>query len=168
MIRGWRLSQSALAVIRPETWQTIGERASEGHRWAPLIQLAPGKWLGVMADGNWAVGEGNRARPLREGWHVPLLPILEVPYDDWRRHLGDLRVTSPELADAVENVVQVGPLVAAAVDGEGVYWPELAVGWLERYPDIPRPFEALRRLADRSRDVPQSLRQRARSLLPAK
>jgi hypothetical protein len=168
MIRNWRLPDAVLARIPPEAWQpATPSQSDDPDRWVPMIRLSHDKWLGATPDGNWAVGQGDRARRLQEGWHVPLLPLLESPYVDWRDHLSELRDRAPEWADAIENVVQVGPLVSAAINGEGHHWPGLAVAWLEQSAEIPRPLEALKRLAESGSRAPQQLRHRARALLAA-
>jgi hypothetical protein len=137
------------------------------ERWAALIELGNrGKWLSVSAKGSWGVGPSSGpVRPIQEGWHVPLLPLLESSYESWLHNLEELRGRLPELGDAVERVVQIPSLLAAAIDGEGAYWPALAIGWLEESPAIPFPSQALRRLSEAGNSKPQSLRHRASGLL---
>jgi hypothetical protein len=165
----WRVAQPVLERIRADVWRELDVATdTEGVvRWAPLIEFGSGeKWLGVSLDGNWRVGPATGpARPLQEGWHVPLLPILESNYETWLHNLAVLRGRLPELAHAVERVVHLPSLLAAAIEGEGAYWPALALGWLEGSPAIPLPMEALAHLAEAGKSRPQSLRHRASALL---
>jgi hypothetical protein len=51
-----------------------------------------GKWLGVSADGSWGVGyPSGQFRSIPEGWHVPLLPVLDGSHSEWQRDLTEVR-----------------------------------------------------------------------------
>lgn len=167
MVNSWRLPKQALNRLFSAPWRAIpNTTVDRPTRWVPVIRLGrSGKLLGVMPDGTWAVGKGDDPRPLQEGWHVPLLPILESSHAEWVKELSELRAVLPDVAEAVEHVVQIEPLLRAAVDGEGDYWPELAIRWLESTPELPIPTAALSTYAEAGKRKPQALRHRARSLL---
>jgi hypothetical protein len=159
-----RTRASALEAIPVSAWQDTDGTAPP--RWSPVILLGRGEtWLGVAPDGSWLIGRRDHLRPLPEGWHVPLLPILESTYEVWNQRLDRVRADNPALAGAVENAVQIDALLAAAINGDGAYWPERALSWLETAADLPLPTAALVSFADSGRNRPQALRQRARALL---
>lgn len=167
MTRTWRLPLPVVERVLAGSWHGTADTDGAGvSRWAPLVQVGPhGKWLGVGPGGDWLIGTLDRPRPLSEGWHVPLLPILEGSYSDWTGQLLRLRRVSPEAAEALDTLVPILPLLRAAIDGEGDYWPDLALSWLEKNPELPRPHESLQRLAGAGRQRPQRLRHRAEALL---
>jgi hypothetical protein len=96
---------------------------------------------------------------------VPLLPVLESSYQLWLRNLDEVHHRSPLIGESIESAVDIPALLAAALRGDGEYWPSLALGWLEASPSLPLPREALIALAEARRTRPQALRHRARALL---
>ena len=111
--------------------------------------------LAAQLDGQQAIASGQS--------YMPLLPLLEHPLPDVRRHLHSC-LTAANIPSEIISAASPEKLVLFALGSWGSHWPELGIQWLESGMQTNGELaQALERISQDT-SLPQSLRHRAFAL----
>jgi hypothetical protein len=132
-----------------------------------VLHLGGTSWLGLVDDDIFVGDESSAKRRVGPDELVGLLPCLERPYAaveaELREREQELSLPSGFLATRL----RLTSIPAAAVDSRMAYWVDLALDWLEAFPeqsvdaDLPVTIEQATWASQRARHRARSLRRRA-------
>jgi hypothetical protein len=162
-----KLEIADLLKTEPRQWKISALRGeNQSVRWLPIIDVS-GKnfYLGLSEEGFWVADSRDKLIRLgKNGFFVPLLPILEQDYEEFLSHFK----ASLENRGLPVSIVSIFPWLETVICGleQGSdYWAALALQWLESRKELQTvELEQVLKKVSKAKWASQKVRQRSKRL----
>jgi hypothetical protein len=137
----------------------------DAYRW--LIDLG-GRLIGVHAQAGWCVRVDGVVIALEaENDFVPLVPLLEVPEEDFAALLRRIVATASAWSHRMQTFPKETLLKHVFHTSYSGYWPERALSWLAADRALWSQFRDELMAFSTNKSMPQTARQHAQRMLRA-